>query len=578
MAKLCLKKASKRIQASKRYKIEKRVKEHNKKLKKEAKKRDNKVNRKPVQIPNICPFKEKIIAEVEALKALQEKEKEAKREQMREERSKQKEILAKGGLEGLVNSAEQRNSKHETETNEHTDFPGIFTDTSVKAFYKEFKKVLNNADVILEVLDARDPLGTRCPTVEKEVVEGAGKKLVIVLNKADLVPREILNQWLKYLRRSFPTVPFKASTQQQGQKLSTGGGRKRKMVSTLTQAEMEGSPCVGAELLMSLLANYCRNKDIKTAITVGIVGLPNVGKSSIINSLKRAKACNVGALPGITKTMQQVQLDSRVKLLDSPGIVFATGDMSDASIALKNALRLDNLQDFFKPAEAILQRANKDQLKSIYNIDDDFTSADHFLALMAKAMGRYKKGGVPDARAAARTLIHDWNTGKIKYYVLPPEETDEDVHISSAIVKELAEEFDINQIASVEKTTMNNLGKLAPDSAMPVTSDGPVTAVFPDLSKIATETEVQMAEVDEEEDEDFEDMEENDEPKELIAKRVRVVATKKRRKGKAGAKGEKADPTMELEGNLKVGKLKKMQFKKAKKDKKRQARLSNKME
>lgn len=88
----------------------------------------------------------------------------------------------------------------------------------------------------------------------------------------DLVPREILNQWLKYLRRSFPTIPFKASTQEQGQRLSTGGGRKGKMVSNLTQAEMEGSPCVGSELLMSLLANYCRNKDIKTAITVGIVG------------------------------------------------------------------------------------------------------------------------------------------------------------------------------------------------------------------------------------------------------------------------------------------------------------------
>lgn len=57
-----------------------------------------------------------------------------------------------------------------------------------------------------------------------------------------------------------------------------------------------------------------------------------------------------------------MQLDSRVKLLDSPGIVFATGDMSDASIALKNALRLDNLQDLFKPAEAIIQRANKDQV------------------------------------------------------------------------------------------------------------------------------------------------------------------------------------------------------------------------
>lgn len=52
---------------------------------------------------------------------------------------------------------------------------------------------------------------------------------------------------------------------------------------------------------MSLLGNYCRNQGMKTAITVGVVGLPNVGKSSIINSLNRSKACNVGSTPGVTK-------------------------------------------------------------------------------------------------------------------------------------------------------------------------------------------------------------------------------------------------------------------------------------
>jgi nuclear GTP-binding protein len=88
-----------------------------------------------------------------------------------------------------------------------------------------------------------------------------------------LVPREVLDAWLKYLRRSFPVVPFKASTQQQGKRLSQGRGRKGKMAASLTQAEMEGSPCVGAELLLSLLANYSRNKDMKTAITVGVVGM-----------------------------------------------------------------------------------------------------------------------------------------------------------------------------------------------------------------------------------------------------------------------------------------------------------------
>lgn len=89
---------------------------------------------------------------------------------------------------------------------------------------------------------------------------------------ADLVPRDVLEAWLKYLRRSFPTLPFKASTQEQGRRLGRRGGRKGKMAPSLSQAELEGSPCVGAELLLSLLANYCRNKDIKTAITVGVVG------------------------------------------------------------------------------------------------------------------------------------------------------------------------------------------------------------------------------------------------------------------------------------------------------------------
>jgi len=116
---------------------------------------------------------------------MQEKEREEKREQAREERAKQKELVAKGGLSGLVNNAEKRSNQFEEGgATEFTEFPGIFTDTSVKAFYKEFKKVVANSDVILEVLDARDPIGTRCPTVEKEVVEGARKKLVIVLNKA----------------------------------------------------------------------------------------------------------------------------------------------------------------------------------------------------------------------------------------------------------------------------------------------------------------------------------------------------------------------------------------------------------
>ncbi|CAN0496448.1 unnamed protein product, partial [Ectocarpus sp. 12 AP-2014] len=86
--------------------------------------------------------------------------------------------------------------------------------SSRRAYFRELKKVVETADVILEVLDARDPLGSRAQAVEAAVLSKASKKLVLVLNKVDLVPKEVVAKWLKHLRRSFPAIAFKASTQE----------------------------------------------------------------------------------------------------------------------------------------------------------------------------------------------------------------------------------------------------------------------------------------------------------------------------------------------------------------------------
>ena len=91
---------------------------------------------------------------------------------------------------------------------------------SLKSFYKEFKKVVEASDVIIEVLDARDPMGSRCMQVEEMIISsGQNKKLVLLLNKIDLVPKENVQAWLKYLRNQYPTVAFKSSTQNQNEKL-----------------------------------------------------------------------------------------------------------------------------------------------------------------------------------------------------------------------------------------------------------------------------------------------------------------------------------------------------------------------
>ncbi|PBC32095.1 Guanine nucleotide-binding protein [Apis cerana cerana] len=548
MAKFCLKKPSKRMPARKRYKIEKKVREHNRKLRKEAKKRP-KNKPKIIEVPNQCPFKEDILKEVEAMRKQHEEEKQKQREAARQ---KKQEELAKTGLQGLVSAAENKQQQHqqmEIDT-PHEKIKDALTkeENSLKTYYKEFKKVLDAADVILEVVDARDPLGTRCKQVEEAVQSAKGnKRLVIVLNKADLVPRENLDQWLKYLRSSLPAIAFKASTQDQAKRLG------RRKLGKKTEKMIQSGTCFGAELLLSLLANYCRNVgNVKTSIRVGIVGLPNVGKSSVINSLKRSRACNVGSTPGVTKTMQAVQLDSKIKLLDSPGIVFANpGDNSDeSSVALKNAVKIQSLKDPYTPATAILKRVSKPQIMEMYNITE-YSTPDEFFALKATRMGKFRKGGIPDTIAAARSILEDWNSGKIRYYTVPPEQPE--CHVSAEIVSQISKEFDIESFAAQEKMMLDNFeesSKKQTIDSLLIESSGPVlSAMEVELQKQA-QIKIQ-----------------NKQKKQMEKSKKKMDETRKK----------KTDPLFEIEGNQKLNKMNKLQFKKEKKERARREKAATKL-
>mmetsp|Transcript_6640 Transcript_6640/g.5461 ORF Transcript_6640/g.5461 Transcript_6640/m.5461 type:complete len:123 (-) Transcript_6640:9-377(-) len=79
-----------------------------------------------------------------------------------------------------------------------------------RAYYRELRKVMGMADVVVEVLDARDPLSCRCKSLEEEILS-QGKKVILLLNKIDLVPKEAVQAWLAYLRKDFPTIAFKAA-------------------------------------------------------------------------------------------------------------------------------------------------------------------------------------------------------------------------------------------------------------------------------------------------------------------------------------------------------------------------------
>lgn len=156
-------------------------------------------------------------------------------------------------------------------------------------------------------------------------------------------------------------------------------------------------------------------------LLVGIIGYPNVGKSSVINSLKRSRAVNVGSTPGLTKSVQEIHLDQNIKLLDCPGIVFSNSAAMDADVILRNAVRIEQLEDTIAPVEQLLKRCKKERLMAIYNIED-YNSADEFLTNVAKSRGYLKKGGTPKLQHAGRVVLKDWNSGKIPYFTLPPME------------------------------------------------------------------------------------------------------------------------------------------------------------
>lgn len=163
-----MKKRSKRVPTRERAKAEKKVREHNRKVRKEKRKNPGKVvkaARKGLRVPNDCPFKEAVLEEVEAIKQ--------KKEQDRRKRLKDGVAAAAGarmavcGLGDIFINA-QKKAEYFSETKEEKGANN--KENSAKAYFKEFSKVVEASDVVLQVLDARDPLGTRSPDVEKAVL------------------------------------------------------------------------------------------------------------------------------------------------------------------------------------------------------------------------------------------------------------------------------------------------------------------------------------------------------------------------------------------------------------------------
>ncbi|AMD20749.1 HDR006Wp [Eremothecium sinecaudum] len=452
------KRTSKRTTTRMREGIKKKAAAQNRKEKKLAKKDitwKSRANKDP-GIPASFPYKNRILEAIEEKKRIDNEEKERKKqerleakrlaqeqgEELMDDSSAEDQEDDGNGLAALVESARLAATEFDGTGGMDVDEEDIdvkeydidFYDQagegeselekSRKAYDKIFKTVVDAADVVLYVLDARDPEGTRSRRVEQAVLQSQGKRLLLILNKVDLVPPHVLEQWLDYLKSSFPTIPFKASS---------GATNASSFNKTLSQSTTASS-------LLESLKKYSNDCNLKRSIVVGVIGYPNVGKSSVINALTqrrggKTRACPVGNQPGITTSLREVKIDNKLKILDSPGICFPsdTGKKNkteqEAELALLNALPAKYIIDPYPAILKLIKRLSQSEemtasFKALYELppipaNDVETFTKQFLIHIARKRGRLSKGGIPNLASAGISVLNDWRDGKILGWVLP---------------------------------------------------------------------------------------------------------------------------------------------------------------
>lgn len=245
------------------------------------------------------------------------------------------------------------------------------------------KKILTESNLVLEVIDARIPFETRNSVVEQFAKE-RNKSLIIVMNKSDLVPKDFLMKAKQMIEKEYPVVVFSAHKN------------------------------IGIKELQEKLKEIAKKKGI---IKVGVLGYPNVGKSSIINSLKKKKVAITSPKPGMTTGEKLIKLDENIFLIDTPGII--TLEFQE-NLALKGSYIPEKLQQPVEIALKLIEKIYKEKkeaLKELYKIEPDEDSLKT-LEKIAEKLNYKISGGELDLDRTAKKVLWDWIKGNLKAYWL----------------------------------------------------------------------------------------------------------------------------------------------------------------
>lgn len=266
-------------------------------------------------------------------------------------------------------------------------FPG-----HMKKAQNEIEAKLKLVDCVIELLDARIPFSSRNLTLF-EITKA--KKRLIVLTKADLADPKVTSLWVEHFKANGAEVIFADLNNQKD-----------------IQNIIKNAEKLGDEKHAKEIARGMKPQPVRAMI----IGIPNVGKSTLINKIAKRKAASVENKPGHTKSQQWIKVSKQFELLDTPGILQSSYEDKDVAVSLalvgsinENILPFDELTDILL---TFLKKNYPNEFKARYGLDklDDDNQA--ILTSIAQNRGLMMKGGL-DITKAEKLLLNEFKNGKI---------------------------------------------------------------------------------------------------------------------------------------------------------------------
>ncbi|XP_023238713.1 large subunit GTPase 1 homolog [Centruroides sculpturatus] len=313
-------------------------------------------------------------------------------------------------------------------------------------FWRQLWRVVERSDIVVQIVDARNPYLFWCEDLETLVKEISKEKItVILLNKSDYLTPLQREMWADHFNNIGRNAIFFSALQQNNpenteiissslEKINLEAQDRLLEAGKLPQTKnnFKTSPnLLTRNELLELFKNLHLESKVKGSFrTIGLVGYPNVGKSSTINALLQCKKVSVSATPGKTKHFQTLMIDSELCLCDCPGLVFPNFVSSRAEMILNGILSVDNATDPLSAVSLITDVVPEHVLRATYNLflptsgegSDSHPSltAREFLEAYGQTRGLLTGGGLPDVSRAARRVLKDFADGRLLYCRAPP--------------------------------------------------------------------------------------------------------------------------------------------------------------